>query len=258
MSELINTQNNPVALAVSEFKAIAKPTAYTDLVNCSSAKLRPFAAKYGNSALEAVISSVLVGLSGSLGKPLNGEHIAEVAEYIIDDYPDTKLSDFHLFKKQMLRGEIGGQVGDQLWQLNTRTLIQAWREYYAKREDVFADAREQRHNEEKKAYQDGFIDAYRNSPQHIKDQMNRTVQMLEEKKRSWSEENETIKSKMTLDEIAESEGIDIQVLAEAIRRNALKNIDSGIPEAALLAAELGQITYKARQDAKVLHEYIKT
>src|SRR5688572_3376421 len=122
MSDITNSNNQGLPAFMVEFNTLPKPTTYTDLLSCTSAKLRPFAAKYGNPALEAVISSVLIKLAGSLGKTIDGEHIAEVAEYIIDDFPDTKLSDFHLFKKQMLRGEIGGQVGDQLWQLNTRTL----------------------------------------------------------------------------------------------------------------------------------------
>lgn len=256
MKDLINTQNNGIALIVRDFKALSKPTHYTDLIDCTSAKLRQFAAKYGNGALEAVLSSVLVGMADSLGKDIKGEHISEVAEFIIEDYPDTKLSDFHLFKMQMLKGEIGGQVRDQLWQLNTRTIILAWREYYAKREDVFAEHRERRHIEEKKAYQDGLVQSYRNSSPEVKDMMNRAIEKLEERKRSWSEESKPITQNMKLEEIAESQGIDLEVLAETIRRKALENIGTGIPEVALIAAEMGRVTYEARKDAGFLKNYV--
>jgi hypothetical protein len=115
MKELTNLNGQNLPAHIAEFAAIVRPGSYSDIVACTSSKILPFAAKYGSDALQAIIMGVLGKLSESLGKPISGDQVAESAGLIISRYPDTKLSDFILFKDQMLTGEIGGQVGEQLW-----------------------------------------------------------------------------------------------------------------------------------------------
>ena len=99
MKELI--VNNTALTYVDEFKAVSRPTTYTDIVSCPSAKLRPFVAKYGQDALEQIISSVITGIAEGLGLQVNGDQILDASALIIQEYPDTKLSDFKLFKNQL-------------------------------------------------------------------------------------------------------------------------------------------------------------
>jgi len=263
MRELTNGDNSGLPAFIVEFQAITKPTTYTDIVSCTSAKLRPFTAKYGLPAMKELISFVLLKLASSLGKPIDGEHLEEVAEYIIEDFPDTKLSDFHMFRKEMLRGSIGGQVGDQLWHLNTRTLNQAWAEYYARREDVFCEAREQRYQEEKRQYNDGFARSFANASPETQQKHREWVAKMAEKIAIRDEEKaqKSIPQKLTLEQIAESEGIDTVKLAEAIQTAATtRQIEENlkIPMMLILQAEMASVLFNARQDGKFLHGYIES
>lgn len=261
MKELTGGQNLPAHIA--EFAAIVRPGSYSDIVACKSAKILPFAAKYGQAALHAIVIGVLGKLSESLGKPISGDQVAESAELIISRYPDTKLSDFILFKDQMLTGEIGGQVGDQLWQLNTRTILVAWGEYYERREDVFCEAREQKYAEDKRAYQDGLARAFANASPETQQRHREAVKKMEagiEARRVKEEEAKAIiPQKLTLEEIAAAEGIDMVKLAGAIKAKAERRRDEeGLtaPMMLLLQVEMASAQFEARQNPKYLHELI--
>lgn len=253
-------QNSNVPAFVAEFRSIAKPNTYTDLIGCTSAKLRPFAAKYGNDALETIVSGVLSSISSGLGLPVNAEQVLDASTMIIQEYPDTKLSDFILFKNEVLMGRVGGQVDNQLWKWTTRTMFQAWAEYYAKREDAFCDYREQKIQEDKLAYQNGFVESYRNASPETKKMIQDTTAKLEAlaeaRRAKYEEEKQIIPSKLTLEEIARSEGVDFSELAEAIQKRAELR-DPSVLISVRLAAEMASVTFYARQNPKYLHEILK-
>ncbi len=263
MRELTNSSGQNLPAHIVEFAAIVRPGSYTDIVACNSSKILPFAARHGQAALQAIIMGVLSKLSESLGKAISGDQVAESAELIIRRYPDTKLSDFILFKDQMLTGEIGGQVGDQLWQLNTRTIMVAWGEYYEKREDAFCDYREQKHNEAKQEFSTGLARAYANASPESKALIQGTIANMERvanaKRIKAEEAKAVIPQKLSLEEIAKLEGVDMVALAEAIKAKAERRRDEEkltVPMMLLLQSEMASALYEARQDGKYLHKLI--
>lgn len=245
-----------------EFKAVVKPKEYTDLIDCQSPKFLPFIDRYGLESLETIISITLTSLSEGLGFTVSGEMLCDSAELIIQEYPDTKLSDLLLFKSQMLIGRIGGQVEDKLWRWNTRSILQAWGEYYANREDIFCDYREQKNVEAKAEYNSGFARSFANATPEQQDKHKEYLQKLEQSHKEKREQVERMKEqlpqKMTLEEIAEFEGIDLGELAAVITKKAeTRRGNNGEPLTLFASAEMASLLFEARQNPKYLHEYIK-
>ena len=259
MSQEVQIVKQWMPTAREEFMAIAKPREYSDLITCQSPKFLPFMDRYGRPALEELFGRVILDVADGLGVTISGNMVADAVDLIVDEFPDTKLSDILLFKRDVLKGSVGGQVDDKLWKWNTRAIVQAWGEYYARREDAFAEHREARYTEDKKAYADGFAKAYRNASPDIQKQIQESTARFEAqqaaKRKTW--EDKPFDSKRSLEEIAQDHGIDLTVLAETIRRKALDNVDAGIPEVALIAAEYGRVQFLARKDDSILKDYIQ-
>lgn len=250
---------------IAEFQAVSKPKEYTDIIQCQSPKFLPFINQYGRQALQDVFTMTVVQLSDGLGLPIMGGQIDDAVDIIIDDFPDTKLSDLLLFKRQMLRGGIGGQVDDKLWKWNTRSICQAWSDYYAKREDVFCDYREQKHLEAKQGYNTGFAKSLANATPEQLEKHREYVAKLEAATKAKHIKDEEAKAiipaKLTLEQIAAHEGIDILKLSEAIkakaeRRRVEENLT--IPMMLILQAEMASTLYEARQDVSYLHKLIES
>lgn len=198
-NEIANTQNSSFPASVAEFQAIPSPITYLDVVNCTSAKLKPFEAKYGKPALRVVISSEILRVCKLMSFETSSEMVMAATDLIIEDYPDTKMSDFKLFGSDVLRGKVGGK----LFRWDTRTILEAWAEYYARREEEFAAARESFYQAEKKAY----MDAYEKNP--VRD-MKKEYDILKKEG-----ENDAKKMKfktMSLVEICKHEGVDYETL----------------------------------------------
>ena len=150
--EIQKSQNSSVPAFLREFEHTPVPTTYKDLVSCTGMKLKPFEAKYGKNALSAVISSELMRICKLMSFETTSEMVVAATDLIISDYPDTKLSDFKMFANDVLRGKVGGK----LFRWDTRVILEAWAQYYSFREEVFAEAREERYKAEKKAYNDAY------------------------------------------------------------------------------------------------------
>ena len=249
---------------VAEFNAVQKPREYTDLIKCQSPKFPAFIRQYGRPALQDIFSLTVTQLSEGLGLPITGGQVDDAVDIIIDEYPDTKLSDLLLFKRQMLRGTLGGQVDDKLWKWNTRSICQAWADYYAKREDVFCEHREQKHNEAKQEYNSGIAKAFANATPEQQEKHREQLRRNEETKAKLSigTQNDTIPQRATLEDLARLEGIDPELLAKEIRRRALarQHVEKEfqLPESVLLANEVASIQHYARKDSKYLHEIMNT
>lgn len=263
MSQQVQIAKQWMPTALDEFKAITKPREYTDLIKCQSPKFLPFINRYGRPALEELFGRVVMDVAEGLGVTISGNMVADAVDLIVDEFPDTKLSDLLMFKRDLLGGKVGGQVDDKLWKWNTRAIVQAWGEYYAKREDAFCDYREQRHNEAKQEYAGGFAKALANASPEQLEKHREYVAKLEksaEVKRVVQEKaKEIIPAKLTLEQIAAHEGIDILKLSEAIKAKAEKRrVEEGltIPMMLILQAEMASTLYEARQDVKYLHELI--
>lgn len=137
---------------VGQFQQIQKPDTYMDIVKCPSPKFAVFVKIHGRESLKALIALVINEVANLLRFETNPAMIEAAAEIIIKDWPDTKLSDLKMFKDDMIRGKIGGK----LYGFDARTIVECWKDYYALREDVFAEDREARYNEEKKQFNEAF------------------------------------------------------------------------------------------------------
>lgn len=260
--ELQNGQHSNLPDYVREFQEVMRPNTYTDLITCKSAKLRPFAAKYGNKALEDILMGVLSGLSEGLGLSVSAVMLSDAATLIIQEYPDTKLSDFLLFKNEMLLGRIGGQIGDQLWKWNTRTITLAWAEYYEKREDAFSEHREHQNDEYKHQYKTGLARAFANaSPESrelIKSTADKLDRLVKSKRISADRDRPVPIEKMELHEVCAEKGIPydriFNIVAEKCRQEF--NEDIGISFETFLALRLKAVLFSVRKDENYLETLI--
>jgi hypothetical protein len=264
MTQAVQIRKEWMPTPLAEFQAIVKPREYTDLLTCQSPKFLPFINRYGRPALEEIFGRVILDLSEGLGISISGTMASDAVELIIDDFPDTKLSDLLMFKRDVLGGKVGGQVDDKLWKWNTRAIIQAWSEYYARREDVFCEAREQRYNEEKRAYADGFAKSFANATpeqqQKHRDWVAKMEAVTNAKRVKEEEAKAVIPQKLSLEQIADTEGIDMERLAAAIRSRAeqrQKDENLTIPMMIILQGEMAKVLFAARQNPKYLHELVK-
>lgn len=137
--------------ALIEFQKTETPSTLPELIASSSMKLRRYEREFGRTSLISGVSLILTDISQHLRFDVSLDMVKVAAELIIEDFPDTKIDDFHLFRKKVLSGATGGK----LFGWDTRTICETWREYYAWREDAFAEAREDKWRQEKKAEMEG-------------------------------------------------------------------------------------------------------
>ncbi len=144
MSDVAKQSQTPPQIV--EFKAVAQPRTYRDVVACSSRKFPAFAKDHGEEALEAVVIMVLSRITEALAYDIRPVMIIESARAIIQDWPDTKLSALLMFKNEILSGRVGGK----LFRWDARVIVECWREYYLNQENEFADFREKQWELQKK------------------------------------------------------------------------------------------------------------
>lgn len=245
-----NTQISSIPAPVSEFQEATNPITYQDVINCPSAKLRAFSAKYGEGALKAVLSGVLTDISNLMSFEVKHEMIVAAAELIISDYPDTKLSDFKMFQSDVLRGKVGGK----LFRWDTRTILEAWAEYYALREESFAAAREAHYQAEKQAFNEAYENLAIGAEKKVRD-MKKEYDILKEQ----GELEAKIRTykMLSLKQICELEGVDYETLLEVCEADCRKIWD----ESAVIGFDdyfklhLVRVTNEVRRNPKALEQY---
>lgn len=240
-----NTQISSVPAPVGEFQGVGKPITYQDVINCPSVKLRVFSAKHGEGALKAILAGVLTDISNLLSFEVKNEMIVAAAELIISDYPDTKLADFKLFQSDVLRGKVGGK----LFRWDTRTILEAWAEYYALREAAFAQEREAKHQAEKKAYND----AYDRIPTNR--DMKKEYEIL--KRQAETDAKKQRYRLMSLKDICQAEGVDYETLVMACETDcrSIWTDDSVISFEDYLKLHLVRVANEVRRNPDILGEY---
>lgn len=243
--EIQSTQNSSLPAFLSEFQAVSSPSTYQDVINCSSAKLRPFEAKYGKQALSAVISSELMRICKLMSFETSDEMVVAATDLIVLDYPDTKLADFKMFANDVLRGKVGGK----LFRWDTRTILEAWAEYYRLREEEFAAAREAHYQAEKKAYNDAY------------DKLPDTRDMKKEyevlKRQGEMEAKIRTYKLMPLKQICELEGVDYETLLLTCEQDCrlVWTEDAVISFEDYLKLHLVRVTNEVRRNPLVLDKY---
>jgi hypothetical protein len=199
---------------VQEFTDLPKPSDYRELVVMPCPKFRQFAAKHGEASTITLITMILTEVAGLMRFTVTGDMITAAAEIIYQEWPDTKMSDLHLFKRKVLSGAIGGK----LFGNDTRTMCELWREYYSTREDVFADDREAKYIEEKKSYQEGWDKLMGSMPEKYK-----ALRKIEEDKRSLKVYQANA-SKLTLEGLCREYGVSYDRLVQNARADCLEQI----------------------------------
>ena len=247
--EIQNAQNSSLPAFLSEFQAVSSPTTYQDVINCPSAKLRPFEAKYGKQALSAVISSELMRICKLMSFETSDEMVVAATDLIILDYPDTKLADFKMFANDVLRCKVGGK----LFRWDTRTILEAWAEYYRLREEEFAAAREAFYQAEKKAYNDAYDRGL--AKDNKERDMKREYDIL--KRQGEMEAKIRTYKLMPLKQICELEGVDYETLLLTCEADCRKvwTEDAVISFDDYLKLHLVRVTNEVRRNPLVLDRY---
>lgn len=248
MSKEVATRANTPTYLI-EFVESGKPNDYTDLIVSKSPKFLPFISQHGKMALKGLIGLVFTEISNLLRFETNSAMIDAAADVIIQDFPDTKLDDLKMFKDDMIRGKVGGK----LFGWDARTIVECWQDYYAKREDVFAAAREAKFAEEKRQYQESYIA----SSDKIKDlyaglRQSASQQRLEQ---SYREKVRT----MTLEEICTEAKLDYSAVMENIKEQARTDwADSGMELTFELYLDVltHKILLEARKNVDALGRYV--
>lgn len=248
-------------LILSEQKVIGlQAKTYTDLVKLPSLRLERIQQAFGEDSAVGMVTMLLSDLCSVMAFKTTPEMILTAAEMIVSDYPDTKVAAFHLFKKDVMYGNIGAPMG-KTFRMDAKVLLEMWADFYKKMSTAIAEFIEAKHKDipEVTINKDKVIPM----PEYVK----ATYQKIEQEKAAKAKELDENRPKpmvkKTLDEIAASMKIDPLVLAEAIRKDAEMTFNkpgevSGLTFQAFLGIKLGQVTFEARKDPKFLKEYIST
>lgn len=256
--EIISMTPENRDLIISEQKVIGlQAKAYTDLIQLPSLRLERIQAAYGNDSAVDLVVMLLSEICSVMAFKTTPEMILTAAEMIVSDYPDTKVAAFHLFKKDVMYGNIGAPMG-KTFRMDAKVLLEMWADFYVKMSNAIAEFIEARHKDiqEVPINKDKVIPM----PEYVKDTYKRIEQEKAAKAKELDENRPKPAIKKTLDEIAASMKIDPLVLAEAIKKDAettfSKGEVKGLTFQAFLGIKLGQVTFEARKDPKFLKEYI--
>ncbi len=211
MNEISPVQSFPLAL--SDFQGIARPKTYTELVRSSCVKLRPFSKTHGNDATQAIILSVLSGISESLSMDVSGTMLFNASRLILEDYPDTKLSALHFFAREVL----SGRLGKKIYRWDTRVIMELWGEFYENMEIEYEGIRTSGLGMQDR---DGNLIGLND--------LKKVREMSERMKLQAKEEKEKIKFRARMKdvsfvELCESQGVTLEAVADAIRARATKD-----------------------------------
>jgi len=182
---------------------LAAPVDYRELFTMDSRKFEYVEKIYGKISLVGLITTALVKTTKFMSFEISGDMVGKAAELIAEKFSDCKIADLKMFETYLLSGGAG-----KLFRLDTPTLVQVFSDYYAQREDVFAEMRESRHNATKREM---------NQAELPTDERMREIYISMNKKAKIEKEQEkreqAIKFK-TAEEICAMDGIDYKELLE--------------------------------------------
>lgn len=177
--ELAKTNDNGKLTAYKSFDEFVKhesnlptPAGRNELIAADSRQFIYVQKVYGPKAIVGIISTALSKTCLYLNMEVREEMVIKAAEIIVEDYPDSKIADLKMFEGWVMRSP------RKMFRLDTRELVLMYRDYYAWREEAFAEHRESRHKERKKELENGDIptdekmaEIYRNMKYQAKEKM---------------------------------------------------------------------------------------
>lgn len=267
-NELLSQSNLPAHIA--EFRSYPRPKTFEDILVSRCPKIPAFARKHGIDKVEDIVFITLSSISEGLAFPINSTMLMEATQTIVEDWPDTRMDDFLLFKKEFLAGRIGGNTKHDLYRWDTRTIIMAWDEYYQKMMNMVCDKREEQIKTDHIQYEDGYGKSYAKLSQESKDKIHKSMTALSEKMSVRNIlENEKINERIELarnktksiEDIAFEEGIEMEIISECIIKAATKQkieSKSDAPIGVFIAKVMAEVTYNAKQDPESLRKFIET
>lgn len=84
----------------------------------------------GQAAASALVAAELIRLMSVLNFQVKTEMIEAAADGIAYRFPDVNTADLMLFRLQVQRGELGGEI----YRIDTRTLVRLFEDYYERRQ----------------------------------------------------------------------------------------------------------------------------
>lgn len=230
---------------------------FNEAIRASLPTLKQVEFNYGKEKASGLVAVCLTDICLGLAFDVNPHMLKIAADEVAERWYDLKLSDLRLFRKMYLSGEIGAKPS-KTFRIDTKVILEAFNDYYIQRAEVYADIAEERNRHPKDEYDTSKCIPM---PDYVKESFKRLEAKRIEKMRLVDENRPKPSHKKTLEEISESEGIDILKLSEAIkskaeRRRVEENLT--IPMMLILQAEMASVLYEARQDGSYLHKLIES
>lgn len=255
MQEL--SKSNTDLIIADQLKLAVQAKTYQDLILTKSLRLESISDRYGAEIALKLVLDAISSLCSAMAFNTTPEMRLEAATMILDDFPDTKLAAFHVFKKEVLYGRIGKP--GKTFRMDAKVLLEFWNEFYTKMTETICDHIEAKHKDfyppDKPVNEDKIIPM----PEYVKETFKRVTEKMRVNSVHEDENRPSPSSKLTLDQIAEAEGVNIELLAEVIRTKAKNRMKGDKVDFALaLQAEMASTLYEARKDPKHLNRLIQS
>lgn len=255
MKELIKVEAMTLPYMIEILRDV-EPTSFQDIVNSKSPSFKAITHFHGKETTRALILVSISEISKLLSFAITTEMLIESAKNIEIEFYDCKIDDMAFFKSKLMRN----QLNIDLYRNDALVMFKIFQEYYVQREDVFAEAREQRRIAQRNEENVGFKNLYDNAPQWYKDSMDR----IAEKMRIKNEEDVTIipVQNMLLEEICYIHKIPHNQVAQKILYVAEQeyaiNEDKTLTFDFFKTVVYGKVLYEARKDPESLRKFIET
>lgn len=247
--------SKPTELIIADqLKLAVQAKTYQDLISTKSLRLESISDRYGSEIALKLVLDAISSLCSAMAFDTTPEMRLEASTMILDDFPDTKLAAFHVFKKEVLYGRIGKP--GKTFRMDAKVLLEFWNEFYTKMSETICDHLEAKHKDFYPSDKPVNADKVIPMPEYVKETFKRVTEKMRVKSVYEDENRPAPSSKLTLEQIAESEGVNIESLAEAIRMRAKKRMKDekiGVDFALVLQSEMASTLYEARKDPKYLH-----
>ncbi len=245
----IKTKSTELQAIQDQQDLAVKAKTYTDLILSKSMRLESITTAFGQETTLLLVLRAIGDLCGVMSFDTSPKMIGEVATMILDDYPDTKLAAFQVFKKEVLYGRIGKP--GKTFRMDAKVLLEYWDEFYKNMSNEIADFIEREHYEQKQGVTDGMAKALKAAPAWVGEK----IIALEQKKRIEAIEKDRNRPKpktaMALQELCEDQGLDYANVIDNIREKAETDFagkDIGITFETFLAIRVQAAEILARKD----------
>ncbi len=250
-----STGNNlPALVSLPSIVSNCSVMTIDEAIRSDLPSLKRLESKYGRESISALVATCLIDICYGLAFEVNEKMLKVTADMVVERWYDLKLSDLKLFKTMYLTGEIGAKPS-KTFRIDSKVFLEAFDDYYKKRAEEYAVIAEERNRNPKDEYDTSKCIPM---PDYVKETYERIEREKVAKRLAADQSRPRPINRMTLDEIADLEGVDKVRLAEAIRSRAeARQKTEKLPIELILQSEMASVQFAARHNPKYLHELIQ-